>query len=71
MFGELHGIRTFYNHVKEIKLKLIMYELLKKVVEIIWHHIRISIELVFLKLYPNSHMYAIILLSLILLNLLS
>ena len=49
-FGETLRARKFRNHVKEIKLKLIVYNIDKKVVEIICIKLRISTE-------PNLHMF--------------
>jgi len=36
-FGEVLRARKFYNQVKEIKIKLIVYNINKKAVQIIWH----------------------------------
>ena len=43
-FGEVLRARKFYNQVKEIKIKLIVYNINKKVVQIICIKIRISTE---------------------------
>ena len=43
-FGEVLRARKFYNQVKEIKIKLIVYNINKKVVEIICIKLRISTE---------------------------
>lgn len=43
-FGEVLRARKFYNQVKEIKIKLIVYNISKKVIEIIYIKLRISTE---------------------------
>lgn len=43
-FGEVLRARKFYNQVKEIKIKLIVYNINKKVLEIICIKLRISTE---------------------------
>ena len=43
-FGEVLRARKFYNQVKEIKIKLIVYNIDKKVTEIIYIKLRISTE---------------------------
>jgi hypothetical protein len=43
-FGEVLRARKFYNQVKEIKIKLIVYNINKKVVQIICIKLRISTE---------------------------
>ena len=43
-FGEVLRARKFYNQVKEIKLKLIVYNINKKVVGIICIKLRVSTE---------------------------
>lgn len=47
-FGEVLRARKFYNHVKEIKIKLLVYNINKKVVEITYIKLRISAE-------PRNH----------------
>jgi hypothetical protein len=43
-FGEAIRARKFYNQVKEVKLKILLYNINKKVVEIICIKLSISIE---------------------------
>lgn len=43
-FGEVLRERKFHNQVKEIKLKLIVYDVNKNMVEIIYIKLRISTE---------------------------
>ncbi|MPM67703.1 hypothetical protein SDC9_114627 [bioreactor metagenome] len=53
-FGDVLRARKYFNQVKEIKLKLIVYNINKKVVEIICIKLRISTEpfyYIFLQLY--------------------
>jgi hypothetical protein len=43
-FGEILQARKFWNQVKEIKIKLLVYNINKKVMEIICIKLRISTE---------------------------
>jgi hypothetical protein len=52
-FGEVLRARKFYNQVKEIKIKLRVYNINKKVVEIIHIKLRISTEPYLGKISPD------------------
>ena len=43
-FGEILRVRKFYNQVNETKIKLIVYNINKKVIKIIYIKLRISKE---------------------------
>ena len=44
-FGERVKVRKFYNRVKEIKVKLLVYNINKKIVNSFWLKVRISTKL--------------------------